>query len=250
MLVNVQLPGIGSTSIFPAAAERGNRSTGGRTMTTTRPGIAFLTDPDNMTIGITGKTVDSGKIIELEGRGGMVVDGRPGAGKTVFLQSLVRELVDSGIGNVNVTDGKNGGDWDYLGDVVETVVNTDSPERTVEYLRNYEEQLNSRFSDLKTECESDRFWSMSFLERIIFGMNYEILVIDEMPEFFNDSGDDQLVDEAVNILLRLIARGGDTGCLVVLISQRQHLIPSKLRQKCSIHVDFPNFGVVEVSELS
>ena len=171
------------------------------------PGRArFSTATGEMLIGVDTETGEPARIA-LKEKSGFILAGKPGSGKTVLLNQLVRALMTRS--EVVAFDGKK-----------------DDPER-VEFLR---ETMKKRLE------EGIDFWNIDTKDR----PKLLILVLDEAQTWFapaSSSKQDKAAAAEREALVRdLVQRGRSAGVLVVLATQRMtaDTVPSGIRDLCGV----------------
>lgn len=211
-------------------------------------GHAYVIEPDDMTIGVSN--TDRDNRITVKNHCGMTVDGSPGDGKTFLLQSLTHVLTANDYGRITVVDGITGysGSWDGEESEFVKVLNSDDAVEILPFLKDFENMIEEKKQVLVDECEVESFWQLSFLERLMYDVRLDVLIIDELIDVIESAINPVAAAECVAAMKRLIDNSSDAGVLVVLSSSRMDLQPKDLIGRCSAHVKFLYHGVAETTE--
>lgn len=175
------------------------------------PGRArFSTATGEMLIGVDTETGEPARIA-LKEKSGFILAGKPGSGKSVFLNQLIMALMTRS--EVVTFDGKK-----------------DSPERILENVEFLQETMKKRL-----EKDID-YWKLDTKDR----PKLLLLVLDEAQTWFapeSSSKQDRAAAAEREALVRdLVQRGRSAGVLVVLATQRMtaDVIPSGIRDLCGV----------------
>lgn len=184
-----------------------------------------------------GLTEDGQEVfVNPRNKGGMVVSGLPGCGKTAAVRQLVTQWATRGAQGC-VIDFKGVKDFDLLGKVGWPVVGDDL-EAAVKALKDFKEvHFDARRERMKQAAVSN-FWELPDGERGPLA----VLVIDECQELFDTTGGDpkrkQLALEATGIVQTLLKRGRSVGVFVVLATQKadNSAIPTRIRDQAALRI--------------
>lgn len=175
------------------------------------PGRArFSTATGEMLIGVDTETGEPARI-SLKEKSGFILAGKPGSGKSVFLNQLIMALMTRS--EVVAFDGKK-----------------DDPERVLERVEFLRETMKKRLE------EGIDFWKIDAKDR----PKLLILVLDEAQTWFapvsNAKQDKAAAAEREALVRDLIQRGRSAGVLVVLATQRMtaDVIPTGIRDLCGV----------------
>jgi DNA segregation ATPase FtsK/SpoIIIE-like protein len=193
-----------------------------------------------------GISVDGQLIwIPLRDRGGIVVGGRPGSGKTAGLRTIVSPLMRSRHTQMAYIDGKGGGDWD--GTIAErcfaSVSVVDDPEPAVNLLRSLDAERKRRATVLPKLRGSSNFWSGGpgpELPLIVLVIDEAQAILDSSYHAKSDKAAQGLVAEAQGLCKRLSALGRSAGLLTVVATQKptSESIPSMVRDNATAAICF------------
>lgn len=175
------------------------------------PGRArFSAATGEMLIGVDMTTGEPARIT-LREKSGLILAGKPGSGKTVFLNQLVRALMTRS--EVVSFDGKR-----------------DDPEKILGKIEFLQETMKER---LKEDID---YWTIDTKDR----PKLLILVLDEAQTWFapasNAKQDKNAAAEREALVRDLVQRGRSAGVLVVLATQRMtaDIIPAGIRDLCGV----------------
>lgn len=175
------------------------------------PGRArFSTATGEMIIGVDTETGEQARIT-LREKSGFILAGKPGSGKTVFLNQLIVALMNRS--EVVFVDGKRDDPAKILG--------------KVEFLR---ETMKKRLE------EGIDFWKIDTRDR----PKLLLLVLDECQTWFSPASsskqDKAAAAERETVVRDLVQRGRSAGVLVVLATQRMtaDTVPSGIRDICGV----------------
>lgn len=170
----------------------------------------FSATTGEMLIGVDMTTGEPARIT-LREKSGLILAGKPGSGKSVFLNQLIMALMTRS--EVVTFDGKK-----------------DAPERILENVEFLQETMKKRL-----EKDID-YWKLDTKDR----PKLLLLVLDEAQTWFapeSSSKQDRAAAAEREALVRdLVQRGRSAGVLVVLATQRMtaDVIPSGIRDLCGV----------------
>lgn len=175
------------------------------------PGRARFSAPTGeMLIGVDTMTGEPARIT-LREKSGLILAGKPGSGKTVLLNQLVRALMNRS--EVVVFDGKK-----------------DAPERILEKVEFLQNTMQERLE------EGIDYWQSDTKDR----SKLLLLVLDECQTWFSPASsskqDKTAAAEREALVRDLVQRGRSAGVLVVLATQRMtaDILPSGIRDLCGV----------------
>lgn len=175
------------------------------------PGRArFSTATGEMIIGVDTETGEQARIT-LREKSGLILAGKPGSGKSVFLNQLIMALMSRS--EVVAFDGKK-----------------DAPEKILEKVEFLRETMKNRLE------EGIDFWKIDTKDR----PKLLLLVLDEAQTWFSPAStskqDKNAAAEREALVRDLVQRGRSAGVLVVLATQRMtaDVIPSGIRDLCGV----------------
>lgn len=175
------------------------------------PGRARFSAPTGeMLIGVDTATGEPARIT-LREKPGLILAGKPGSGKTVLLNQLVRALMNRS--EVVVFDGKK-----------------DDPEKILGKVELLQETMKKRLE------EGIDFWKIDTRDR----PKLLLLVLDECQTWFSPASsskqDKAAAAEREALVRDLVQRGRSAGVLVVLATQRMtaDILPSGIRDLCGV----------------
>lgn len=211
-------------------------------------GHAYVIDSEDMTIGVSN--TDRDNRITVKNHCGMSVDGRPGTGKTFLLESLTNVLTENDYGRILVVDGESGygNEWLRTESAFVNVLHSDDAVEILSFLKEFENMVEEKKQVLVDECEVETFWQLSVLERLMYDVRLDVLIVDELIDVIESAINPVAAAECVAVMKRLIDGSADAGVLVVLSSSRMELQPKDLIGRCSAQVKFLYHGYVETTE--
>lgn len=182
--------------------------------------------------------------IPLTNRGGIVVGGQPGSGKTAGLRSMLAPLMRSPLAQFAVVDGKGGSEWASMAPRAFACVpfSTDL-ELVVCLLRTLEEERVRRMSEMLRLRGSSNFWA----DGPSAALPLIVLVIDEIqtlldPSYYprSDKQAQALVAEAQGLVKRLSALSRAAGIVTALATQKPTAdsIPTQSRDNATARLCF------------
>lgn len=184
-----------------------------------------------------GETVS----LTFKDNSGVVFGGTPGSGKTAGMTSFLLPLALADDVNFRVIDAKGGGDWTAYEDAATTFLEGSDSDAEFQALRDFLLEQQARMVERK-QMGLGNFWNLSLDERRERGLKFELLVVDETQELFEQAGKSRerraLMSEIQDILQRLVKQGRSLGFMTVFATQKPttDAMPSAIRDNCGIRV--------------
>lgn len=196
------------------------------------------TDSMSMTYGV--REDGEPAVWSFRGKGGGVIGGEPGAGKTSFATSVAGPLLISQYAEVHIIDGKGGMDWNWArpGSDFYTAEVDDLTE-IAEHVEGLLERLRERVRSVPDGTDTN-FWNRP---RNI-AQPFVLLIVDECQEYFNADGRSKATKELIQRITasirKIVVLGRSAGFFAMLMSQKPtaDAIPTAIRENCGPRLCF------------
>lgn len=196
----------------------------------------YAVKPDKMTIRCAADSYGDPIYLSLNDKGGMLIGGLSGAGKTAAVSSILLPLALSKYASISIIDGKGGDDWSAYAPIAANYIPEDNNlEEVVAFLEGHRDSMRARVKGQTARLGTSNFWSVSADQRLQAGQKLEVLVIDECQTYFDDSGrtneERKLVHRAVNAVAEVVRKGRSAGYYTIVITQKPTIdtVPGKIR---------------------
>lgn len=203
-------------------------------------------DPENMRVECAVNAYGDTRAITFGDQSGMVVGGAPGSGKTAGVSSFLLPLALSEHVSLSVIDGKGGSDWGAFEGVADWFHSgADDLESLTEiekYLAEFHADMVERVRSFSDLLGTSNFWNVPVAERAAADVRFNLLVVDECHELFEQKGKSKeekaLMDSIERYITAIVKRGRSAGCFVILITQKPtaEALPTSIRDNSGIKV--------------
>lgn len=182
--------------------------------------------------------------VPLTNRGGIVVGGQPGSGKTAGLRSMLAPLMRSPFAQFMVIDGKGGSEWASMSPRAFACIPFSTElELVVTMLRALEVERVRRMSEMLSLRASSNFWAAGpgpDLPLIVLVIDEIQTVLDSSYYPRSDKQAQALVAEAQGLVKRLSALSRAAGIITALATQKPtaESIPTQSRDNATARLCF------------
>lgn len=174
------------------------------------------------------------------GKGGGIVGGEPGAGKTAWATLAVGPLLLSPYAEVHIIDGKGGLDWSWAEGLADSYTNESRHlDAVAQQIEAFDEAMEERLRAVP-EGESSNFWH----RRPSGGERFSLLILDECQTYLNASGKPtdvkKIIARITAAVENVVKKGRSAGFFVLLMTQKPtaDAIPTAIRDNCGPRLAF------------
>lgn len=198
-------------------------------------------DPETMAVPCAVDEYGDTVSLVFKDNAGVVFGGVPGSGKTGGLTSFLLPLALSDGVNFRVVDAKGGGDWKAYKSTAKSYLEGSDDDAEFIAVRDFLLEQQARMVERK-KMGIGNFWNLSVDERASMGLDFELLVMDECQEWFDQGGKTRerkaIMSEIQDILQRLVKQGRSLGFMTVFATQKPTVeaMPSPIRDNCGIRI--------------